>query len=70
MFGSPLTVSQQALQKRRPSEFTIAQLHEWIDACDTMEHWVKNPSARKAWTKAREEAQRELARRTAPKKPA
>jgi hypothetical protein len=40
-----------------------AQLHEWIDACDKMEAWVKPPKARRMWKQAGEEAEAELASR-------
>ncbi len=62
-FGSPLTASQQALQNRDRATMTVAQLHDWIDACRTMEDWVRNGAAKKAWTKSREQAEKELRRR-------
>ena len=64
-FGSPLTVTQQALSKRRKSEMTIDQLHDWLDACRTMEEWTSIAAARRAWTKNRTETEAEIAKRAA-----
>lgn len=63
MFGSPLSKYQQTLKGKRPSDMTVDQLQEWIDACGIMEDWVKAPPARGAWTRSRKDAELELARR-------
>jgi hypothetical protein len=62
-FGSPLSSSQLALQGRSKFEMTLPQLHDWLDACRTMEEWSNAPAAKKAWTRARLETEREIARR-------
>lgn len=64
-FGSPLTVTQQALQKRRKSEMTIDQLHDWLAACQTMEEWSTVAAARRAWAKHRVDTEAEIAKRLA-----
>jgi len=62
-FGSPLTVTQQALQKRRKSEMTVDQLHDFLDACKTMEEWTTVAVVRRAWTKHRQDTEAEIAKR-------
>jgi hypothetical protein len=60
---NPLSKRQESLRGRKPSDMSEAQLHEWIDACDKMEAWVKPPKARRMWKQAGEEAEAELASR-------
>jgi hypothetical protein len=39
---------------------TVAQLRDWIDACNKMEIWTKYAKSRRGWKKGREAAQAEL----------
>lgn len=64
-FGSPLTQRQQALQGRSKFDMTLDQLHDWLDACKTMEEWSAAAQAKRSWTRARLETEREIARRQA-----
>ncbi len=66
-FGSPLTSSQLALQGKSKFDMTLPQLHDWLDACRTMEEWSAVATAKRAWAKARVETEREIARRNRPK---
>jgi len=59
----PLSKSQQQLRGRNVIDMTVAQLRDWIDACDKMELWVKANKARRTWTRGRREAEAELKRR-------
>jgi hypothetical protein len=60
---NPLSKSQESLRGRKRSDMSEAQLHDWIDACNKMEAWVKSAKARRSWKRAREEAEAELASR-------
>ena len=55
-----LTKSQQALRGRDLRDLSIAQLHDWIEACTNMERSVKFNKARRSWKRSREEALAEL----------
>jgi hypothetical protein len=66
---NPLTKSQEALRGRKRADMTTAQLHEWIDACNKMEAWVKPAKARRTWKLAREDALTEIAKRAARQSP-
>ena len=61
----PLTRSQHLLRGRKIADMSIAQLHEWIDACNKMEAWVKDSKSRRSWTKSRAEAEAALEARSA-----
>jgi hypothetical protein len=61
--NDPLTKSQTALRGRDLRDLSAEQLHDWIDACTKMERWVGANRARRTWTRSREEAAAELARR-------
>jgi hypothetical protein len=59
----PLTKSQQQLRGRNVSDMTVEQLHDWIDACNTMEQSGIAAKARRSWKDGRKEATRELEKR-------
>jgi hypothetical protein len=61
---NPLSKRQEALRGRKRSDMTEAELHDWIDACDKMEQWVKPAKARRTWKAARADAVAELERRS------
>ena len=60
----PLSKSQQALRGRKLVDMSVAQLKDWIAACDAMEVWKFTPSkARRDWKRGREAAVAEHVRR-------
>lgn len=61
----PLTSSQQKLRGKQVTDMTDAQLSDWIDACNTMERFLKSPKSRRSWKGARARALAEIERRAA-----
>jgi hypothetical protein len=67
----PLTRSQEKLRgRKKPVEMTVAELHDWIAACNAMEAWPgMDAKGRRFWKASRAETEAELARRDAAAKP-
>lgn len=62
---NPLTREQEALRGKRLADLSDRQLELWLDACDRMEHWVQFSKARRTWTRSRQAALEEQAKRRA-----
>ncbi len=63
--NEPLTKSQRELRGRAVRDMSVAQLRDWIGACNKMERSVGFNKARRSWKLARSKASAELARRGA-----
>ncbi len=56
----PLTKSQQALRGLALCDMSIAQLRDWIAACEQMDQMANHKKAPRGWQKSRELAVKEL----------
>jgi hypothetical protein len=63
----PLSRSQGSLRGKKIVDMSVAELKDWIAACDAVEVWKHTASkARRGWKRSRAEAIAELARRGEP----
>ena len=57
----PLSKSQTSLRGKKIADMSVAQLKDWIAACDAVEVWKSTPpKTRRGWKRSREEAIAEL----------